>query len=131
MKPTWRVHGIITNGEAKPNIIPEKAAMEYYIRAPSMSDLKLLKTKVTACFQSAATATGCEVEICESSDTFENIKHNDTLVKFYYRNIVDLGVKDMIVEECLGGSTDMGNVSYVVPSIHPMFAIGSGEVNHT
>ncbi|XP_064393682.1 peptidase M20 domain-containing protein 2-like [Halichondria panicea] len=131
MKPTWRVHGIITNGGAKPNIIPEKAAMEYYIRAPSMSDLDLLKSKVTACFKSAATATGCEVEICEPADTFASVKHNDTLAKLYYRNIVDLGVKDMILEENLGGSTDMGNVSYIVPSIHPMFAIGSGEVNHT
>ncbi len=133
MKPTWRVHGVITNGGAKPNIIPEKTELFYYIRALCMSDLSILKTKVITCFESAAVATGCKVEVCEPADnpTFANVKHNKTLAEVYYQNIVDLGVTDMVLEGNLGGSTDMGNVSYVVPSIHPMYAIGSGEVNHS
>ena len=53
--------GVITNGGAKPNIIPEETAMQFYIRAPTMGELELLKGKMVKCFEAAATATGCEV----------------------------------------------------------------------
>lgn len=53
--------GIIKNGGAKPNIIPEKSVMEYYVRAPTVSELEDLKTKIIACFESAAKGTGCTV----------------------------------------------------------------------
>ena len=58
MKPTWRVHGIITEGGVKPNIIPDRAQLEYYIRAPTDEELAVLKEKVTSCFEAAASATG-------------------------------------------------------------------------
>ena len=58
MKPTWRVHGIITEGGVKPNIIPEYTQLEYMIRAPTDEELGVLKKKVTACFEAAASATG-------------------------------------------------------------------------
>ena len=58
MKPTWRVHGIITEGGVKPNIIPDRAQLEYYIRAPTDEELAVLKKKVINCFEAAATATG-------------------------------------------------------------------------
>ena len=61
MKPSWRVHGVITNGGAKPNIIPEEASMSYYVRAPNNLELKVLQKKMHACFESAGSATGCEV----------------------------------------------------------------------
>ena len=131
MKPTWRVHGIITNGGAKPNIIPEKSSMEYNIRAPDMSELKELIVKVEECFKSAAVATGCQVEIAESGPTFAIIKHNSILAQHFQQNVSNLGMADFVHCKDMGGSTDMGNVSYVVPSIHPCYAIGSGEVNHT
>ena len=131
MKPTWRVHGIITNGGAKPNIIPEKSSMEYYIRAPNMSELNRLIEKVVECFKSAATATGCQVEIAEPGQTYFNIKHNTILAEHFLLNVSDLGASDFIREKEVGGSTDMGNVSHVVPSIHPCYAIGSSEMNHT
>ena len=131
MKPAWRVHGIITNGGAKPNIIPEKTSMEYYIRAPNKSDLALLRNKVDCCFEAAAKSTGCDVEILEDMAPHLDIASNLTLAKKFGDNWGALGASfDDIYE--LGGSTDMGNVSYTVPSIHPCYQIGSGsEVNHT
>ena len=131
MKPTWRVHGVITNGGAKPNIIPEKASMEYYIRAPNKSDLALLRNKVDCCFEAAAKSTGCDVEILEDmAATYLDIANNSTLAKKFGDNWGALGASfDDIYD--IGGSTDMGNVSYTVPSIHPCYQIGSGsEVNH-
>ena len=131
MKPTWRVHGVITNGGAKPNIIPEKAAMEYYIRAPNKTELALLRKKMETCFEAAAKATNCSVEIVEPTPTYYNVINNPTLTARYGENWGALGAK--FVESInTYASTDMGNVSYVVPSIHPMYSIGSGsEVNHT
>lgn len=58
LKPTWRLHGVITDGGAKPNIIPEKASLAYYVRAPTEEELSSLREKAHRCFQSAAQATG-------------------------------------------------------------------------
>ena len=132
MKPTWRVHSVITNGGTKPNIIPEKASLYYNIRAPSVAELKQLKEKVVACFEAAATATGCTVEIKDDPLTFYDVRSNQILAKLYAANLEKLGIKNFVYEQECPWSTDMGNVSYVVPSLHPNYAIGSGkEVNHT
>ena len=58
MKPTWRVHGVISEGGVKPNIIPDRAQLIYYLRAPTDEELEVLREKVTGCFEAAATATG-------------------------------------------------------------------------
>ena len=131
MKPTWRVHGVITNGGAKPNIIPEKAVIEYYVRAPNKTELAVLREKMESCFQAAAKATNCSVEIVEPSPTYYDVINNPILAKRFGENWGALGTK---FEDCINtcASTDMGNVSYAVPSLHPMFAVGSGsEFLHT
>ena len=131
MKPSWRVHGIITNGGVKPNIIPEVASLDYYIRAPKKSELVTLREKVEKCFEAAAKATNCSVEIVEREPTYYNMVNNPILAKVYGKNWKALGGEFVDVID-VHGSTDMGNVSYVVPSIHPVYRIGSGsEVNHT
>ena len=133
MKPSWRVHGIITNGGAKPNIIPEKSSLKYNVRAPNKSELDEWKKKVIACFKAAAKATGCQVEIKEpeNNPTYLDIWHNPLLASRFADNYKTLGGKAG-EEGDVHASTDMGNVSYTVPSIHPHYAIGSGkEVNHT
>ena len=131
MKPAWRIHGVITNGGAKPNIIPEKAVMEYDVRAPSRSELTSLRSKVDSCFEAATRSTGCSVEITEEMPIYLDIANNPTLARQYGENWGTLGAKfDDLFD--MYASTDMGNVSYVVPSIHPIYRIGSGsEVNHT
>ncbi|KAM7117925.1 LOW QUALITY PROTEIN: xaa-Arg dipeptidase [Ciconia maguari] len=134
MKPTWRVHGVIKNGGVKPNIIPSYTELEFYLRAPSMKDLSLLTEKVENCFKSAALATGCKVEINGGRNDYYNVLPNKTLQKVYKENGKKLGM-EFISEDCilngLSGSTDFGNVTFVVPGLHPYFYIGSDALNHT
>ncbi len=130
-KPTWRVHGIIVDGGVKPNIIPETATLSYMIRAPTRNELQQLKTKAIACFKGAATATNCNVDIVNDGCIYENVLTNPILGNLFDKHLRSLGYND-ILASAPAGSTDMGNVSHIVPSIHPKYAIGNGIVaNHT
>ncbi|XP_049914955.1 xaa-Arg dipeptidase-like [Epinephelus moara] len=134
MKPDWRVHGIIKHGGEKPNIIPAYTELEYYLRTPSRAELSVLKAKAEMCFRSAAVATGCEVEVEFARNTYDNILRNATLEDLCEKNGTALGVDFTVNEDVLkniAGSTDFGNVSYVIPGIHPSFYIGSNALNHT
>ena len=130
IKPTWRVHGIALSGGADPSIIPDKSVVLYYIRTQSRAELDTFEKKVVSCFQAAAKATGCKVEIKKRGNVYDNLQRNVVLGKLYAENFKSLGM-DYTLSEELTISTDMGNVSYTVPSIHPMYRIGCGEVNHT
>ncbi|XP_034153433.1 peptidase M20 domain-containing protein 2 isoform X2 [Esox lucius] len=110
LKPDWRLHGIIKHGGVRPNIIPAYTEMEFYLRTPLLRDLSDLKAKAEACFRSAATATGCQL---------------------YEENGRALGIQFEEVPSNFLGSTDFGNVSFIVPGIHPFFHIGSDALNHT
>lgn len=134
LRPTWRFHGIITNGGSKPNIIPDKASMAYYVRAPTEEELNELRDKVHNCFLSAAQATGCTVDIEWNSTFYSNLETNEQLAKVYQGNAEELGLTFPSREEqakATFGSTDMGNVSHVKPSIHPYFDIETSVANHT
>ncbi|KAM9840752.1 peptidase M20 domain-containing protein 2-like [Aulostomus maculatus] len=134
MKPDWRVHGIITHGGEKPNVIPAYTQLEYYLRTPSRSELSVLKAKADVCFRAAAMATGCEVEVQYAKNVFDNLLRNPTLEDLYEKNGRALGIEFTTDEDVLtkaSGSTDFGNVSFVVPGIHPYFYIGSKALNHT
>ncbi|XP_044283693.1 peptidase M20 domain-containing protein 2 isoform X2 [Varanus komodoensis] len=133
MKPTWRVHGIIKNGGVKPNIIPFYAELEFYLRTPSLRELSILTEKAENCFKAAALATGCEVELKSGPNEYFNVLPNKSLEKAYIENGKKLGM-DFIQDDNLNGlsgSTDFGNVSFVIPGIHPYFYIGSDALNHT
>ena len=131
MKPDWRVHMIITNGGSKGNVIPDKTAMDVWVRAPTTEDLKVLVSKVEACVKAAALATGCEYTFTLDGNIFEDLWSNATLAQLYAKNLSQKGFTEFLDEHNTTGSTDMGNVSHVVPAIHPMFKIGTGEVYHT
>ncbi|XP_023144523.2 peptidase M20 domain-containing protein 2-like [Amphiprion ocellaris] len=134
MKPDWRVHGIIKHGGVKPNIIPAYTELEYYLRTPSRAELSVLKEKAERCFRSAAVATGCEVEVEYGRNPYENMLRNRTLEDLYEINGKSLGMEFTTDEEALNNtsvSTDFGNVSFVLPGIHPYFYIGSNALNHT
>lgn len=134
LKPSWRVHGVIKNGGVKPNIIPSYSELQFYLRAPSRKDLAELQEKASACFNAAATATACKVELCSSSHDYYNVLPNKTLAKAYIENGKQLGMQfstDDLVLNALSGSTDFGNVTFEVPGIHPYFFIGSDALNHT
>ncbi|XP_045198069.2 xaa-Arg dipeptidase-like [Mercenaria mercenaria] len=134
MKPNWRVHGVIKNGGAQPNIIPEETELEYYLRTPTDDEMVTLKQKVEGCVQGAALATGCTVEMKFSDKSYSNLLSNKTLVELFVKNAVPFGIEFETNEEKkrkFGGSTDMGNVSHVIPSIHPKFYIGTSVSNHS
>ncbi|XP_072545309.1 peptidase M20 domain-containing protein 2-like [Salminus brasiliensis] len=131
LKPDCRLHGIITHGGTKPNIIPDYTEMWYYIRTPLLKDLSDLRAKVEACFNSAALATGCQVEIIFANRAYSNILQNLTLEKLYEENGRSVGIQFNDDSSNFSGSTDFGNVSFVVPGIHPFFYIGTEALNHT
>ena len=100
MKPTWRVHSIISNGGIKPNIIPEASEIQMYCRSPTIQEMDLLVSKVTSCFQAAAQATGCEVKI--NKDNFNtNVKQNSSLAEAFGDNFHALGVEFGDVGTCM------------------------------
>ncbi len=125
IRPTERIHGIITDGGQAPNIVPERAAGRFYVRARNAKDLAPLKERVIACFQAGAAATGTEVELSWSPVDYEAIRFNEPLAVAFRENAESLG-REFVPLDALpsrfAGSTDMGNVSQRVPSIHPMIA---------
>ncbi|XP_071112936.1 xaa-Arg dipeptidase-like [Haliotis cracherodii] len=135
MKPDWRVHGVIHNGGVKPNIIPELTEMEFNCRAPTDNEVKELTKKFSACVEAAATATGCKADYYFHPKAYESLITNQILATSYKEHAMSLGLEFSPTERVRGkyvGSTDMGNVSHVVPSIHPMFFVGRKNcINHT
>ena len=130
MKPTWRVHSIISKGGVKPNIIPEESEMQIMCRTPNTAELNMLSSKIVQCLESAGKATGCKAVVQVSDTFYSEVRQNESLAEAFGKNFDALGVQYGDIDD-VNASTDMGNVSYVVPSLHPNYAIGSGEVNHT
>lgn len=133
LKPECRVHGVILEGGVKPNIVPERAVLEYMVRAPDRKELAAALAKVLPCFEAAASATGCQVLVDSSEPLLDNILTNDTVARLYEENLIRVGVPFERHSGATGhGSTDMGNVTHAVPGMHPKFKIGSGqEVAHS
>ena len=130
---TDRVHGIITHGGAAPNITPAFTSMSWYVRSFDNERLDVLMTKVAACFEAASIATGCSYEIKQHGHTYRNMVVDSVLANLYAANSKAVGRPMPFTGDVAprGGSTDMGNVSHVVPSIHPMLDINSlPAVNH-
>jgi amidohydrolase len=132
LPPDSRVHGVITKGGVRPNIIPDFTEGRFQIRAADDERLEQLCRRVLACFEGAATATGCRFEYEWVGRPYSNLRSNTAIADAYRANIAVLKVPQRPAPEGQGGgSTDMGNVSYVVPAIHPMFAIPTEAGNHT
>jgi len=127
-----RIHGIITHGGAAANIIPEYTKGTWYVRAMQPSYLKELKERVRHCFEAGALATGCTVTMDWHEDLeYAPLRNNRPMVEAYRRNGEALGKRFVDLKNVSTGSTDMGNVSQVVPSIHPTFGVGQMIFNHT
>jgi metal-dependent amidase/aminoacylase/carboxypeptidase family protein len=124
-----RIHGIITDGGEAPNIVPAHSAAVFLVRAPDDEYLAELKGKVLNCFTGASVASGARLEYRWRDRTYAPMKSNMTLVGLFKQNLESLGRKVEAFDPRFGlGSTDMGNVSQVVPSIHPTIAIASLEI---
>jgi amidohydrolase len=128
IRPTDRVHGVFTHAGVKPNIIPDYAAAEFYVRSATMAELADLKKRVEAALESGGIATGCGVEVHWEGRPYTDLVSNDPLASRYCAHMEELGLPVGKIP-WFGASTDMGNVSYVVPTIHPMFGIPSDPMN--
>ena len=130
-----RVHGLVTGAGEAPNAIPEHSTGRWYVRGETMALMERTRERVQACFEAGAVATGCEVKVDEPTAPYTEFRTDDTVLDLYVRNMVSLGRSFVDGDTGLGrmsrASTDMGNVSQVVPSIHPYVGIGSAPaVNH-
>lgn len=126
IRQTERIHGIITEGGLAANIVPERAGCRYYVRAADIHELAHLKKRVQACFEAAALATGCSAEIRWGKADYLDLKTNWPMAEAFARNAESLGrefANPKSIPPGFAGSTDMGNVSHRVPSIHPMLAV--------
>lgn len=123
-----RFHGVITDGGKAANIIPDHAAARFMVRSPENAYLKELQRRVIACFEGAATQTGCELHY-EWSETCELVNTNRPLADAFAANAKTLG-REMLPRRPgdTHGSTDMGNVTSVVPGIHPFLSITDGPM---
>ncbi|MCC7125814.1 MAG: M20 family metallopeptidase [Acidobacteria bacterium] len=134
IRPTDRVHGIVTNGGDAPNIVPAHTAGRFTVRAANLEDLQQLQPRIHRCFEAGAIATGASLRTEGGAAPYAEVVHDLELAAFYRRNAEALGRQFMdsgpFVERA-AASTDMGNVSRRIPSIHPMIGIDSfPAVNH-
>jgi len=129
IKAEARIHGIITDGGEAPNIVPAHSAATLFIRALNNDYLDELKDKVLNCFTGASIASGARLEYRWGEKTYSPMKNNVTLAGLFKQNLESLGRHVEAFDPRFGlGSTDMGNVSQVVPSIHPTIAIAPFNV---
>ncbi|MGW1743542.1 amidohydrolase [Nocardia sp. NPDC001965] len=122
MKPSERVTGVITEGGAVPNVLPDAASSAYYVRAASTADLAVLKRRVEACLQAAAAATGCELELSWGEFEYRDMRINEPLADTYQRNAETFGRVFTPYENYPIGGSDMSNVSHRVPVLHGIIA---------
>ncbi|KAG9292579.1 hypothetical protein G9A89_006950 [Geosiphon pyriformis] len=129
--PTSRLHAIIKNGGHAVNVIPDYTSIKFMIRTKKYPDLAILKQQVKKCFDFAANATGCQIKMSWGKECYDVIV-NDHLAQRFAQHMIQYGVEYPEDEGSgMGGSTDMGNVSYEVPSIHVGYDIGTKNKIHT
>ncbi|CDS10946.1 hypothetical protein LRAMOSA03211 [Lichtheimia ramosa] len=132
---TNRIHGIITDGGKSANVIPDYASCTFLARSVTKEQLAELKIKMENCIKAAAVATGCQVKLQWSpKGPTDDVFQNEPLAETYKHFMEAQGIKffpKSLEESVVSGSTDMGNFSYAVPTIHPGFSIGTTASNHT
>ena len=131
IRSTERIHGIITEGGSAPNIVPDRSAGQFYVRAADDKELAQLKPRVQSCFEAGAKGSGCEVEVNWANVDYLDLNTNWPLAELFQKHAESLGREFIPYEEAVkfgAGSTDMGNVSHRLPSIHPMLAVAPPNV---
>ena len=134
IRDTDRIHGIVTHGGDAPNVVPAHTSARYIVRAETLAQLTELRERVYRCFEAGALATGATVRIVGGDKPYAEMRHDTRLAELYQGNAERLGrtfPDPGVWESRPTGSTDMGNVSLAVASIHPMIGINSlPAVNH-
>jgi amidohydrolase len=134
IRSTDRIHGIVTNGGAAPNVVPAHTSAKYIIRSETLDQLAELRPRVYRCFEAGGLATGAKIAITGGDKPYAEMHHDNDMAALYRNNSEALGRPFPNLGEWETrptGSTDMGNVSRAMPSIHPMIGINSlPAVNH-
>ncbi|KAL7278308.1 hypothetical protein ACG7TL_008284 [Trametes sanguinea] len=133
IKPDQRVHGIIVGKDWAPNVIPDYAKLRYIVRAANWVELEALRDRVRACFDAAALATACRIEVKLGAGYYE-LRNNDVLGR-EYANVVGqrYGMTTVRSNDGVKFSTDFGNVTHALPALHPAYSIPTvpNGSNHT
>jgi metal-dependent amidase/aminoacylase/carboxypeptidase family protein len=129
--PTDRIHGVFTRAGDKPNIVPDHTVAEWYVRSATIDSLQALKPRVLACLEGGAAAAGCRIEVQPTCPEYTDLRTNPALIERYSANSAALGRRVVVPngDTRVVASTDMGNVSHLVPSIHPMIALSPPDVS--
>ena len=129
-KDKARIHGIITDGGQAANNVPAHSAGSFLVRAADETYLKELKQKVLNCFLGASTSSGARLKYRWSKLQYAPMRNNLVMARLFAKNMRSLGRKVKLYDPSQTfGSTDMGNISQLVPSIHPFGAIAPAEVS--
>jgi len=129
IRPDARVHGIITKGGDQPNIIPEYTSADFYLRATTVDYCWELLRRFTAAAEGAAAATGCRVQVAHDPTVHEPLKPNATMAGLFAKNLELIDFPEDPDDGQAGyGSTDCGNVSQRLPTIHPYIRISPDGV---
>ncbi len=120
-----KIHGIITDGGVAPNIVPDYAAAKFYIRSNDKDNLKDVLAKVKRCAEGAAAMTGAALKISAFENSYDNLRTNQALSSLFTANLKALGEKEVQPPSSSIGSVDIGNVSHIVPVIHPWVGMGN------
>ncbi len=127
-----KIHGIITHGGDAPNIVPEYAKARFYIRASTRAKLNETTKKVKAIAEGAAVATGAKLNVIAFQNQVDNLLLNRSFDKVFQEQLESMGAEVDTSHRCGLGSTDAGNISQAVPTIHPYLQIGPDHiVGHT
>ncbi|MGL5020973.1 MAG: M20 family metallopeptidase [Mycoplasmatales bacterium] len=131
LKPDVRIHGVITHGGDAPNITPNYTKALFYVRAYEKEDAQSVLDKVETIAQASATGAFCTTKVIEIENANDNMLTNNTLDQLFVEEFIQLG--ETVCQPPKGnGSTDVGNISHVVPTSHPTVKIGpSSLVYHT
>jgi amidohydrolase len=123
--PDERVHGIFTRAGDAPNVVPRQAAARWYVRSRDLAGLEALKHRVLACLEAGAHASGCSMAHHWKDPAYAELVDDPWLLQRWAAHAAALGRPPATPQDAgaVVGSTDMGNVSHTVPSIHPMVAV--------
>ena len=129
IRETDRIHGIITHGGEAPNVVPQFCSGKFLVRATDEEYLEGLKERVLNCFRGAAAASGAKFNYRWGEVQYAPMRHNLALAQAFADNLTALG-RPLPAPNLRRsfGSTDMGNVSQVAPSIHPIIAIATEDI---
>jgi len=128
IKDGARIHGIIRDGGVKPNIVPEYASAEFYVRAQENDYRDELLIKLRNCAEGAALATGAQLEFIEVGHAYKAMKPNRMMGDRFLEHVESFGIPFNPELDDAMGSTDMGDVTQAVPGIHPYVQICEEDV---